>query len=108
MSMTGVNGWYSANRAAPAGIDSVGTKPLPKNGRSTAASGCCWRSRRSGESPIATESQTRAKVAIASTPSAAIHSSDVAVGRNPTSSATPSDDREADHRLEEAAQRRAR
>ena len=31
-SVTGVNGWYSANCRRPAGIESVGTKPLPRNG----------------------------------------------------------------------------
>ena len=32
--MIGVNGWCSANQRRPAGIESVGTKPLPRNGRS--------------------------------------------------------------------------
>jgi len=30
-----VNGWYSANQRNPAGIGSVGTKPLPGNGSNT-------------------------------------------------------------------------
>ena len=30
--MIGVNGWCSANHASPAGIESVGTKPLERNG----------------------------------------------------------------------------
>jgi len=32
--MTGVNGWYSANHRSPTGIVLVGTKPLPRNGKS--------------------------------------------------------------------------
>jgi hypothetical protein len=32
VSITGVNGWCSANSRSPAGIDPVGTKPLPMNG----------------------------------------------------------------------------
>ena len=32
--MMGVNGWCSANQRSPAGIESVGTKPLLRNGRS--------------------------------------------------------------------------
>ena len=34
VSMKGVKGWFSANQRRPAGIESVGTKPLPRNGRS--------------------------------------------------------------------------
>jgi hypothetical protein len=33
--MKGVNGWYSANQRSPVGIESVGTKPLPRKGRNT-------------------------------------------------------------------------
>ena len=32
VSMIGVKGWFSANHRSAAGIDSVGTKPLPRNG----------------------------------------------------------------------------
>src|SRR5665647_1931076 len=32
VSMNGVNGWYCANPCNHTGIDSVGTKPLPRNG----------------------------------------------------------------------------
>ena len=32
-SIHGVNGWYSANHASPGGMQSVGTNPLPRNGR---------------------------------------------------------------------------
>ena len=33
VSTNAVNGWYSANQRSQVGIDSVGTKPLPRNGR---------------------------------------------------------------------------
>lgn len=39
VSMNGVNGWYCANHCNPAGIDAVGTKPLPSNGRMVRMSG---------------------------------------------------------------------
>jgi hypothetical protein len=39
VSMTGVNGWYSANQRSHVGIESVGTKPLPRNGRNTSGWG---------------------------------------------------------------------
>ena len=31
--MIGVKGWFSANQRIAAGIESVGTNPLPRNGR---------------------------------------------------------------------------
>ncbi len=37
--MIGVKGWCSANQASPAGIDSVGTKPLDRNGSRMSGSG---------------------------------------------------------------------
>ena len=37
--MIGVNGWYSANQRIPAGIESVGTNPLPRNGSSSSGIG---------------------------------------------------------------------
>src|SRR5665647_2059523 len=39
VSMNGVNGWYCANHCNPTGIDSVGTKPLPRKGSSMSNSG---------------------------------------------------------------------
>src|SRR5262249_49191407 len=33
VSLTGVNGWYSANQRTPVGSEEVGTNPLPRNGR---------------------------------------------------------------------------
>src|SRR2546429_10024651 len=35
VSVAGVKGWYSANQRTPAGIESVGTKLLPRNGSSS-------------------------------------------------------------------------
>src|SRR2546430_11079770 len=35
VSVAGVKGWYSANQRKPAGIEPVGTKPLPRNGSSS-------------------------------------------------------------------------
>ena len=37
--MIGVNGWYSAKARSPAGMESVGTNPLPRNGSSTSGIG---------------------------------------------------------------------
>ena len=46
--MIGVNGWYSANQRSPAGIESVGTKALLRNGSMISEHRqCCWPSRRS-------------------------------------------------------------
>src|SRR6266542_4094702 len=39
VSMTGVNGWYSANQRRAVGIESAGTNPLPRNGRSSKGMG---------------------------------------------------------------------
>src|SRR5680860_1620459 len=90
VSMIGVNGWYSANQRSPAGIDSVGTNPLPKNGSSTNNMGELLAvSTLLAFSPSATESQMRASDTIASKPAAASHSATLALGRKPTSSATP-------------------
>jgi hypothetical protein len=88
--MNGVNGWYSANQLTPAGIDSVGTNPLPRNGRRTRNIGVLLAvSTLLAASPSATDSQVIAKVIIARSPMAASHSSGPAVGRKPTSRATP-------------------
>ncbi len=34
VSMMGVKGWYAANQGIPAGIEAVGTNPLPRKSRS--------------------------------------------------------------------------
>jgi hypothetical protein len=81
--MTGVNGWYSANQRSPTGIESVGTKPLPRNGRNTRGCGRLLATR-----PKATHSQVSAKVISARTAAAATHSSGLALVRNPMSTAT--------------------
>ena len=46
LSIIGVNGWCSAKWRSPAGIASVGTKPLLRNGSITGTAGCCSPSRR--------------------------------------------------------------
>src|SRR5262249_26355954 len=89
-SMNGVNGWYSAKARNAAGIESVGTNPLPMNGRNTSGMGRLLAdSTFLATRPNATDSQVNANVIIARMPTAATHSTGPAVGRNPTSSATP-------------------
>ena len=39
VSMSGVNGWYSANQRSPVGSESGGTNPLPRKGRKTSGVG---------------------------------------------------------------------
>src|SRR4029077_11504644 len=88
VSVTGVKGWYSANQRTPAGIESVGTKPLPRNGSSSRNIGRLLAvSTLLLTRPRATDSQTSAKLIIAMTPIAATHSAKVAVGRNPMGAA---------------------
>ena len=73
--MNGVNGWYSANQRTPAGIESVGTKPLPRNGSRISGIGRLLAvSTLLADQPSATASQVSAKVISASRPSAASHS----------------------------------
>src|SRR5215470_4957902 len=90
VSVAGVKGWYSANQRTPAGIEPVGTKPLPRNGSSSRNIGRLLAvSTLLLTRPRATDSQISAKLIIAMTPIAAIHSAGLAVGRNPISTATP-------------------
>src|SRR5215218_9383021 len=80
VSMTGVNGWYSANQRSPVGIESVGTKPLPRNGRNTSGVGrLLAASTVLVTRPNATHSQVSARVIIARTPAVATHSTGVAL-----------------------------
>ena len=88
--MNGVNGWYSAKTRSAAGIDSVGTKPLLRNGSRSSGMGVLLAdSTVRAAMPSATVSQVSANVMIASTPTVASHSTGVADGRKPISSATP-------------------
>src|SRR5262245_29187521 len=81
VSVTGVNGWYPANQRSPVGIDSAGTKPLPRNGRNTRGMGrLLAASTVLATRPNATDNQVTARVIIASTPAAASHSTGVASG----------------------------
>ena len=73
--MIGLNGWLSANQRRAAGIDSVGTNPLPRNGSSTSRSGRLLAvSGLLAASPKATDSQVNASVASTRRPAAASHS----------------------------------
>jgi hypothetical protein len=66
VSMIGVKGWCSANQLRPSGIESVGTKPLDRNGRITRNIGRLLAVSTSlGTMPRATESQETASAACA-------------------------------------------
>ena len=78
VSMTGVNGWFSANQRTPAGMEPVGTKALLTNGSTTMSSARLFAPAGVlATSPNATVSQVRANVSSANTPIAASHSSGV-------------------------------
>ena len=90
VSMMGVKGWYSANQRSAAGIVSVGTNPLLRNGRMSNGMGMLLAvSTLFARRPRATHSHVIAKVTIARNPATAIHSRSPAVGRNPMATATP-------------------
>src|SRR6266508_5826410 len=90
VSMKGVKGWYSANQRRAVGIDSVGTNPLPRKGRSIRGIGrLLAASTVLLTRPQATDSQVMARVIMARTPTAAVHSTGLAVGPNPMSEGTP-------------------
>jgi hypothetical protein len=62
VSITGVNGWYSANQRIAVGIDCVSTKPLPRKARMMSGVGALLAdSTDLAARPRATESQVRAK-----------------------------------------------
>src|SRR5262249_60417949 len=82
--VSGVNGWYSANQRSPAGIEAVGTNPLPKNGSSIRNMGVLLAvSTVLAAMPMATHSQGSANAAIATTPAAASQASGAGAGREP-------------------------
>src|SRR5262245_26242458 len=90
VSITGVNGWYSANQRSQAGMESVGTNPLPRNGSRVRNIGVLLAvSTLFAARPMATVSQVSAMVSSNSTPATASQSPTDADDRNPTSSATP-------------------
>src|SRR6266542_6031236 len=75
VAMNGVKGWYSAKARNPAGIESVGTNPLPRNGRNTSGVGRLLAdSTVLAARPSATDSQVSANVIIARTAAVASHS----------------------------------
>src|SRR5690242_15010736 len=87
--MIGVNGWYSANWRSPAGIDAVGTNPLPRNGRNSSGIGALLAdSTLLLDSPSATDSQVMANVTSRSSPAAPSQRSGPVSLRNPMSTAT--------------------
>jgi hypothetical protein len=82
VSMTGVKGWYSANQRTPTGIESVGTKPLPRNGSSTRGIGLLLAvSTLSARTPSATVSQVRASASSSTMPTTPSQSATPASGR---------------------------
>jgi hypothetical protein len=88
VSMKGVKGWCSANHRSAVGIDSVGTNPLPKNGRRTRNIGRLLAdSTLCAAMPMATDSQMRAYPAIATRPAAPSSPTTPPSGRYPMASA---------------------
>src|SRR5215475_10497542 len=89
VSITGVNGWYSANQRNAVGIESVGTNPLPRNGKRMNGIGRLLDDSTLFETrPSVTENQITARLIMVSRPIAANHSIGLAEGRNPTANAT--------------------
>src|SRR6516165_11025597 len=89
VSITGVNGWYSANQRIAVGIEDVSTKPLPRNARMISGVGALLAdSTVLAARPRATDSQVRAKVNRTRMAAAASQFAAVAVERKPVSSAT--------------------
>src|ERR687892_70552 len=84
VSMIGVKGWYSANQRRAVGMESVGTKPLPRKGRKTRGMGALLAASGVGDlRPRATDSQVMATTNRVSIAAAASHSAAVALGRKP-------------------------
>ena len=82
VSITGVNGWFSANHATPVGIESVGTKALETKGSSTRNIGLLLAvSTLPAARPRATHSQVSASASSARTASAPSQSAAPASGR---------------------------
>ena len=91
VSMIGVNGWYSANQRSAVGMRVGRDETAAQEGQEHEGHGQVARRLDAvgRPCPSATESQMSANEAIASTPNTASHSSGPAVGRNPSSTATP-------------------
>src|SRR6516164_10919051 len=89
VSITGVNGWYSANQRIAAGIEDVSTKPLPRNARMISGVGALL-----ADSTVlaarsrATDSQVRAKANRIRMAAAASQPVTLVVVRKPVSTAT--------------------
>lgn len=90
VSSTGVKGWYSANRRSAVGIESGVTTALPRKGRKVSGVGALLAaSMVFARRPIAADSQLSPKASSSISPSAAAHSTGVALGRKPTAGAIP-------------------
>ena len=77
-----MNGWYSANQRTPTGIESVGTKPLPRNGRRTRGIGVLLAvSTLSASTPSATVSHVMARARSSTMPTTPSQSATLASGR---------------------------
>src|SRR6516225_10905730 len=88
VSITGVNGWYSANQRIAVGIDGVSTKPLPRKARMVSGVGALLAdSTVLAARPRATDSQVSAKANRIRIAAAASHLGALVVARKPASSA---------------------
>src|ERR1700754_3261381 len=84
VSMIGVKGWYSANQRRAVGMESVGTKPLPRKGSRTRGIGALLAAWGVGEwCQGRTDSEVMATGNGVSSPAAPSHSVTVAFGRKP-------------------------
>src|SRR3954447_25465265 len=78
VSMIGVKGWYSANQRRTVGMESVGTKPLPRQGSRIRGIGALLAASGVGDfRPRETDSQVMATTNRVSIPVAASHSAAV-------------------------------
>ena len=104
VSMAGVNGWYSANRRNPVGIESTGTKALERSGSRISgiglllAASAVWLIR-----PMPTAIQVSAMANSTSSPNAASHSTGRGVGPEADEHGDRDDDGHAQDRLDHAA-----
>src|SRR5690349_22298158 len=79
VSMIGVKGWYSANQRRAVGMESVGTKPLPRKGSRIRGIGALLAASGVGDLiPRATDNQVMAVANRVSSAAAASHSAAVA------------------------------
>ena len=107
--MIGVNGWYSANQRSPAGIESVGTNPLPRNGSRISGIGRLLAvSTLLLTRPSATDSQTSANVTTSRNAGRGQPPDRPGGGPEADQQGDADHDRQADHRLDHGCRGRAR